>query len=31
VGPLGRFKTLEEARANIEEVIKDDKKNRGVE
>tara|TARA_R110002020_G_C16182901_1_gene764980 strand:+ start:785 stop:1120 length:336 start_codon:yes stop_codon:yes gene_type:complete len=31
VGPLGRFKTLDEALANVEEIIKDDKKNRGVE
>ena len=31
VGPLGRFKSLNEALANIEEIIKDDKKNRGVE
>ena len=31
VGPLGRFKTLEETLHNVEEIIKDDKKNRGVE
>jgi|TARA_R110001583_G_scaffold188564_1_gene350720 hypothetical protein len=31
VGPLGRFKTLKEALHNVEEIIKDDKKNRGVE
>jgi len=31
VGPLGRFKTLDEALHNVEEIIKDDKKNRDVE
>ena len=31
VGPLGRFKTLDLALHNIEEIIKDDKTNRGVE
>ena len=30
VGALGRFKTLHQALANIEEIVKDDKKNRGI-
>ena len=31
VGPLGRFKTLKQTLHNIEEIIEDDKKNRGIE
>ena len=31
VGIIGRFETLQEALDNIEEIIKEDKKERGVE